>query len=70
MKRSSIFITLFLLVVSLCSIQSSEAAPQVEVIDGTTFDFGEVEGNQTITHEFVLKNSGDSVLRIENTKGG
>jgi hypothetical protein len=51
-------------------VQSSPAAPQLEVVDGTTFDFGNVRANQTLTHTFVLKNIGDSVLNIQQAKGG
>jgi hypothetical protein len=50
--------------------QSSQAVPQLEVVDGTTFDFGDVQPHQTLTHTFVLKNLGDSVLSIQQAKGG
>ncbi len=70
MKRSSILIVLFTLCAIFSGAQKSLAVPKLEVIGGTNFDFGIVNGNQTITHEFVLNNHGDSVLHILKAKGG
>jgi hypothetical protein len=70
MKRSSILSGVFILCFWIVLVQSSQAAPQLEVINGPTFDFGDVQANQTLTHIFVLKNSGDSVLKIEQASGG
>ncbi len=47
-----------------------EASPRLEVVDGLHFDFGDVEPNQTLTHYFVFKNHGDSMLSILKAKGG
>jgi len=70
MKKSSIFIAVFTLCIIFMVVQKSQAVPRLEVVDGTSFDFGSVDGNQTITHEFVFKNHGDSVLNILKAKGG
>ena len=70
MKKSSILSVIFLLCFWFIWNQSVQAAPQLEVEDGTTFNFGDVQANQTLTHTFVLRNTGDSVLKIEQVKGG
>ena len=70
MKRSSILIAVFTLGVIFAFALKSQAAPKLEVVDGSSFNFGTVSGNQTITHEFVFKNHGDSVLHILKAKGG
>ena len=70
MKRSSIFIALFTLFSCFGLIQVSGATPQLEVIDGISFDFGDVQPNQTLTHNFVFRNHGDSTLNILKAKGG
>ncbi len=59
-------------VVCLCSllIQVVQAAPQLEVVEGTTFDFGDMQANTTLTHSFILKNVGDRLLKIEKVKAG
>ena len=70
MKRSSILRGVFILCLCIVWVQGSQAAPQIELVDGITFDFGDVEANKTLTHTFVFKNSGDSVLKIKQAKGG
>ena len=70
MKKSSILRGMFLICVCLALSASAQAAPQLEVVGGVTFDFGDVQPNQQLTHEFVFKNTGDSVLVIEQVKGG
>lgn len=70
MKRSSIFIALFTLFACFGVLQASEAAPQLEVVGGISFDFGDVQPDQTLTHHFVFKNHGDSTLNILKAKGG
>lgn len=50
--------------------QISHAAPKIEFADGIEFDFGKVEAEETLSHTFVFKNAGDSVLNIEQVKGG
>ena len=70
MKRSSILRSLFLIALCCSWIQNATAAPQLEVVGGPSFDFGDVQPDTTLRHEFVLKNVGDSVLNIEQAKGG
>jgi hypothetical protein len=70
MKRSSIFVALFTLLVCFGAVQALEANPQLEVLDGISFDFGDVQPNQTLTHNFIFKNHGDSTLNILKAKGG
>ncbi len=42
-----------------------------DIVRDATYDFGEVQANQTLTHTFVLKNIGDSVLRaVQQATGG
>ena len=72
MKRSSIlrYFIVFCLCIVLSQGVGASAAPQIEVIGGPTFDFGDVQANKNLTHEFVFNNTGDSVLRIQQVKGG
>ncbi len=70
MKKSSILMGLFLIGVCFILSVPAQATPQLEVVDGISFDFGDVQPNQTLTHEFVFENHGDSTLIIEQVKGG
>ena len=70
MKKSSILMGIFLIGIGFALSAPVQAAPMLEVVDGTTFDFGNVQPNQQLTHEFVFNNTGDSVLVIEQVKGG
>ena len=70
MKKSSILMGMFLIGLCFALSVPAQAAPGLEVVDGTTFDFGNVQPNQQLTHEFVFKNTGDSVLVIQQVKGG
>ena len=70
MKKSSILSSILVLLFVFVGAQALLAAPQLEVVGGSTFHFGDVQANQTLTHTFVLKNAGDSVLRIQQAKGG
>jgi len=65
-------LTMCLIMVGLCLVWTSAAfaAPQIEFVEGLTFDFGDVKANETLTHEFVFKNIGDALLKIEQVKGG
>lgn len=62
-------------VLILCSLLmmgagTVDAAARIEFIGGMAFDFGKVRPNTPLTHEFVFKNTGDAVLRIDNVRGG
>ena len=70
MKRSSILIGLLLFCLWMACGKASQAAPQLEIVGGASFDFGDAQPNQALTHEFVFRNHGDSVLKIEQVKGG
>ena len=48
----------------------AQAAPQVEFVGGTTFEFGDVQANEKLTHTFGFKNTGDAVLKIGKVEGG
>ena len=47
-----------------------DAAPQIEFEGGVTFDFGDVQANEKLTHIFVFRNIGDKVLKIERLESG
>lgn len=70
MKKSSILSNILMLFFLFTGAQTLLAAPQLEVVGGPTFNFGDVQANQTLTHTFVLKNVGDTVLHIQQAKGG
>ena len=61
-----------LIVAGICLVWASAAfaAPKIEFVENLTFDFGNVKANETLTHEFVFKNIGDVVLKIDQVKGG
>lgn len=42
-----------------------QAAPQI-TFEQTTFDYGDIQANSTITHIFIFKNTGDEPLIIES----
>jgi hypothetical protein len=44
------------------------STPNIEMLE-TSFDFGEIQQGKSVTHEFILKNSGDAELIITSVKG-
>jgi len=70
MKRASILCGILIFCFWVIGTQVSQAAPRLEVVGGTTFDFGDVQANTTLTHTFILKNVGDSLLKILQLKSG
>ena len=42
--------------------------PQIEMLE-TSFDFGEMQQGESVTHDFVLKNIGEADLIISAAKG-
>ena len=44
------------------------AIPEIEMLE-TSFDFGEMQQGESVTHDFVLKNIGDADLIISAAKG-
>ena len=44
------------------------STPNIEMLE-TSFDFGEIQQGESVTHEFILKNSGDAELIITSVKG-
>lgn len=42
-----------------------QAAPQI-TFEETTFDYGDIQADSTITHVFVFRNTGDEPLIIES----
>lgn len=45
------------------------AAPSI-VIDESTFDFGTADEGSVVTHEFKVRNTGSSVLTIDQVRPG
>ncbi|MBD3306717.1 DUF1573 domain-containing protein [candidate division KSB3 bacterium] len=70
MKKSSILSSFVIFCFCLIGGAGVYAFPQAEVVDGPRFDFGEVQANQKLHHEFILKNVGDTTLNIEKLKSG
>jgi hypothetical protein len=48
---------------------ASQERPSLEVFE-MTYDFGEVMEGEEIVHEFKVKNSGKSVLKIDQVRPG
>ena len=42
--------------------------PNIEMLE-TSYDFGEMQQGESVTHEFILKNTGDADLIITAAKG-
>ena len=42
--------------------------PNIEILE-TSYDFGEIEQGESVTHDFILKNTGDADLIITAAKG-
>jgi hypothetical protein len=70
MKQIGITCILLVACLYLGGMTHAEAVPQIEFVDGVTFDFGDVQPNSTVTHTFVFTNPGDEVLNIVQVKGG
>ena len=43
-------------------------APNIEMLE-TSYDFGEMQQGESVTHDFILKNTGDADLIITAAKG-
>jgi hypothetical protein len=54
-----------LVALAVPTIVAAQAAPQVSLTE-TSHDFGTVFEDQALTHQFVLKNTGQAPLKIEN----
>jgi hypothetical protein len=54
----------------LTADQSAEKVltPKIQMIE-ESFDFGEIQQGESVTHDFVLKNIGDAKLVISTAKG-
>jgi hypothetical protein len=70
MKKIGITLLVGLGCIFLVWTAATQAAPKVEFVGGTTFDFGDVQANEQLAHTFVFKNTGDTVLKIGEVKGG
>ena len=54
----------------LTANQSAEKVPTPQIqMDEESFDFGEIQQGESVTHDFVLKNIGDANLIISAAKG-
>ncbi|GAK56688.1 hypothetical protein U27_03651 [Candidatus Vecturithrix granuli] len=56
---------LLIVVLSVGGGLTTHAAPQI-TFEETTFDYGDVQADSTITHIFVFRNTGDEPLIIES----
>ncbi|MBI5586567.1 MAG: DUF1573 domain-containing protein [Deltaproteobacteria bacterium] len=45
------------------------AGPQLKVLE-PTFDFGEVAEGETVSHEFIIQNTGTEGLQINDVRPG
>ena len=70
MKKVGIAIWIITFCACFTWVFSVSAAPQIEFVEGTTFDFGKAEANKKLTHTFVFKNNGDKILKIERLESG
>ena len=70
-----IIFSLFRFVIAVCffgiaaSAHAAESKP-VAVIEAGTLDFGEVFEGTDVTHDFLIKNTGDADLKIQSVKAG
>lgn len=69
MKYLSAFRLLIVYSLLLMTVKQVAAAPKIEFVGGATFDFEYVRPNTDLSHDFVFKNTGDAVLRIESIAG-
>ena len=53
----------------LMNVGQIAAVPNIKFVGGTTFDFEYVNPNTDLSHDFVFKNTGNAVLRIESIAG-
>ncbi len=58
---------LFLSIFLVLFINAQDKSPKIEV-ENDSHDFGEIEEGIVVTHNFVIKNSGDSVLDITKVR--
>ncbi len=63
MKKINIIITILFVV--FCLAQQGLAQPKV-LIENPVFIFESVPEGISITHEFIVKNTGDTLLHIDN----
>ncbi len=61
MKKSLILSILFVLLI--VSVQVCTAAPRAELVN-PVYTFEPVPDGQPLTHEFIIKNTGDAPLNI------
>lgn len=46
-------------------IEQSTGTPQIEVVDGTEFRFGTMQHGETMSHDFVFRNTGSGPLNLD-----
>jgi len=72
-KLRSITIKIGIIGMILCFLpviaMANEAVPKA-VAETDSFDFGTVLEGNTVLHDFVIKNTGDAPLKIENVRTG
>ena len=52
---------------TIAGVSAAAAAPRLE-ISQPTYDLGEIFEDQPLEHTFILKNTGDTPLRIQDIK--
>ena len=50
--------------------RSAYGPPQISIVGGNTYDFGELDEGRAITHNFVVKNTGSEELKILQLRSG
>ena len=63
MFRNTLLITLFLCATSFAHL----AQPKLELKE-SSFDFGDIKQGKTVSHTFVIKNTGNVSLKITDVK--
>ncbi len=74
MSKRTVF-SLFQFVIAVCffgiaaSTHAAEGKPAA-VVEGDSYDFGLAYEGADITHDFIIKNTGDAKLEIKTVKTG
>jgi hypothetical protein len=63
MKNVTIFFLIIFILIPFSSLAQEKAGPRM-VIAESVFDAGKVDQGTTVTHDFIVKNTGDEELLI------
>ena len=64
MKNRPLFAVLLCLVLPVCML----AQPKIGIVQGTSFDFGDISNTHPCTHDVTVKNTGTDTLHIKNVR--